>query len=98
MVEVWNSLFLEILAYLDNYNPLHQKQSGFRSGHSTESALILLTESWLNALNNGKLVGCIMGDFRKAFDLVDHQLLIKNYIVTNSANYACHGLIHISAT
>ena len=45
--------------------------------HSTESALILMTDTWLEAINEGKLVGCAMIDFRKAFDLVDHQLLLK---------------------
>ena len=56
---------------------LHKKQSGFTSGHSTESALILMTDTWLNAINNGNLVGCVLVDFRKAFDLVDHKLLLQ---------------------
>ena len=76
------------MSYLDSYNLLHQKQSGFRSGHSTESALVLLTESWLNVLHNGKLVGCVTVDFRKAFDLVDQKMLIQKLSLTNSANYA----------
>ena len=46
----------------------------FEKNHSTESALILMTDSWLKSINDGKLVGCAMIDFRKAFDLVDHQL------------------------
>ena len=45
--------------------------------HSTESALILMTDTWLKAINEGKLVACAMIDFGKAFDLVDHQLLLK---------------------
>ena len=55
---------------------LHKFQSGFRSGHSTETALTLMTERWLKAINDGNIVGTIMIDFRKAFDLVDHDLLI----------------------
>ena len=39
--------------------------------------MILMVDSWLKALNSGKLVGCVMVDFRKAFDLVDHQILLK---------------------
>ena len=38
-----------------------------------------MVDSWLKALNAGKLIGCVMVDFRKAFDLVDHQILLKNY-------------------
>ena len=36
-----------------------------------------MVDTWLKALNAGKLVGCVMVDFRKAFDLVDHQILLK---------------------
>ena len=36
-----------------------------------------MTDSWLKAVNEGKLVGCVMVDFRKAFDLVDHDILLK---------------------
>ena len=36
-----------------------------------------MTDNWLKAINEGKLVGCAMIDFRKALDLVDHQLLLK---------------------
>ena len=39
--------------------------------------MILMVDSWLKALNAGKLVGCVMVDFRKAFDLADHQILLK---------------------
>ena len=33
--------------------------------------------SWLKAVNIGKLTGCVMVDFRKAFDLVDHKILLN---------------------
>ncbi len=36
-----------------------------------------MIEKWLKALNNGNLAGCVMVDFRKAFDMVDHDILIK---------------------
>ena len=65
------------MSFLKNHKLLHEKQSGFREGHSTESALILMTESWLKAINDGKFVGCLMVDFRKAFDLIDHNLLLQ---------------------
>ena len=35
-----------------------------------------MTERWLKAINEGEIVGTIMVDFRKAFDLVDHDLLL----------------------
>ena len=36
-----------------------------------------MTERWLKALDEGKVVGSVMVDFRKAFDLVDHALLLE---------------------
>lgn len=63
--------------YLNRFELLHQFQSGFRTGHSTETALTLMTERWLNAINEGKIIGTVMVDFRKAFDLVDHELILK---------------------
>ena len=63
--------------YLNNFNLLYKSQSGFRPKHSMETALILMIESWLRAVNVGKIIGCVLVDFRKAFDLVDHNILLK---------------------
>ena len=52
-------------------------QSGFRPNHSCETALIHMVERWLKALDNGELVRVLLVDFRKAFDLVDHNILLK---------------------
>ena len=62
---------------LNEYDVLHQTQSGFRSKHSIEIALTFMTENWLKAINDGKIVSTIIVDFRKAFDLVDHGLLLE---------------------
>ena len=65
------------MSFLNSYSLLHKQQSGFKEGHSIESAFILKIDSWLKAINDGKFVGCLMVDFRKAFDLVDHNLLLQ---------------------
>ena len=75
IMEKW--IHLKFMNYLNDNKLLHEKQSGFRAGHSTESALILLIDSWLKAINEGKFVRCVMIDFRKTFDLVDHAVLLK---------------------
>ena len=68
---------MKLMSYLNQHRLLNQKQSVFRSGHSTESALIHMTDAWLQAINDGTIVGCVLVDFRKAFDLVDHKLLLQ---------------------
>ena len=73
-----------LMSYLNTFDVLHKFQSGFRSGHSTETALTLMTERWLKAINDGNIVGTIMFDFRKAFDLVDHDLPIHKLHFINA--------------
>ena len=36
-----------------------------------------MVDSWLNAMDNGKMIGVVLVDFKKAFDLVDHQFLLN---------------------
>ena len=74
--------------YLNKHNLLHKTQSGFRSKHSCETALGHMIDSWLNAIDDGKMVGVVLVDFKKAFDLVDHQILLsklKLYGIQNEA-------------
>ena len=68
------------------YNAIHKSQSGVRSGHSTETALSLMTENWLKAINEGKVVGTGVVDFRKEFDLVGHELLLKKLKLYKCSN------------
>ena len=75
LIEKW--VERQFSQYLNDFNLLHKSQSGFRPKHSTESALIWITDSWLKAINEGNMVGCVLVDFRKAFDLVDHKILLK---------------------
>ena len=86
LIEKWvENKFSE---YLNEYDLLHQSQSGFRSNHSTESAIVRMIDSWLKAVNDGKLTGCVMVDFRKAFDLVDHKILL-NKLKCYKCNETC---------
>ena len=47
-----------------------------------------MIESWLKTLNDGKFVGCLMIDFRKAFDLVDHDILLKKLRLYKCEEYS----------
>ena len=75
LIEKWVDINFSLI--LNKFDLFHKSQSGFRAKHSTESALILMVDAWLKALNAVKIIGCVMVDFRKAFDLVDHQILLK---------------------
>ena len=52
-------------------------QSGFRPGHSCHTALTCMTEHWLSAINQSMVNGAVFLDFKKAFDLVNHEILCR---------------------
>ena len=55
------------------------RQSGFREHHSCPTALIKIIDDWLSAINENKIAGSLFLVFSKAFDLVDHSLLIHKH-------------------
>ena len=65
------------MSFLISHYALHSTQSGFRPNHSCETALLQTINKFHEAINNGQIIGMVMVDFRKAFDLVDHTLLLK---------------------
>ena len=66
-----------LLLHLNSYNLLHPSQSGFRKKHSCQTALTSLVEQWLTNINNNEFNGAIFVDFKKAFDVIDHVLLLR---------------------
>ena len=82
--------------YMTSYNLLHQKQSGFRANHSCETALTLMVDTWLSALNKGNQIGLLLIDLCKAFDLVDHDLLTKKLEIYK-CNHASHNWINLTS-
>ena len=62
--------------YLAKYNLLHDAQSGFRSNHSCQTALINI-DKWKEEMNNGNVNVVILLDLKKAFDVVDHDIMAK---------------------
>jgi hypothetical protein len=68
---------------------LANEQYGFRSNTSTEKAVYQLTNKILKALDNKEWVGGIFCDLSKAFDYVNHDILLeklKFYGISGNAN------------
>ena len=63
--------------FLETHQFFHSFQSGFRCGHSCQTAVTRLTDTWLSAFNNRLMSGAVFLDFRKAFDLVHHDILLR---------------------
>ena len=66
-----------LYTFLNEHNLVYSRQSGFRKQHSTETALIKIIDDLLFSLDNDKVSGMLLVDYRKAFDMVDHELLLK---------------------
>ncbi|PFX15037.1 RNA-directed DNA polymerase from mobile element jockey [Stylophora pistillata] len=63
--------------YLNENNLIFKYQSALGENHSTETALIKLTDKLLFNMDNDKVTGMISIDFKKAFDLVNHETLLQ---------------------
>ena len=63
--------------FLEEYGLLHPLQSGFRPGHSCHTALTHMVDRWLNAINKSQMTGAVFLDLAKAFDTVNHSLLLQ---------------------
>lgn len=77
---------IHLYGYLCKYNILHNSQSGFREKHSCQTAIIALIDQWIQHIDDDQLVGTIFLDLKKAFDLVDHHILLYKLGLLNMRN------------
>ena len=66
----------QLYSFLEAKGFLNQRQFGFRPGHSTEDALTSLSLFINKALDLGLLPAAILLDIKKAFDSMDHGILL----------------------
>ena len=67
----------KIVEYLEDNNKLNEGQHGFRKGRSCVSQLLQHCDNLLENVKKGHNVDVIYLDFAKAFDTVDHDILLR---------------------
>jgi len=66
---------IQIRSYIDENDIFPQTQSGFRSGHGCDTALLHITDDIIAAQDRGLLTAVILLDYSKAFDTISHTIL-----------------------
>uniref|UniRef100_A0A669CUH2 Reverse transcriptase domain-containing protein n=1 Tax=Oreochromis niloticus TaxID=8128 RepID=A0A669CUH2_ORENI len=78
-----------LTAHLENTQPsLHPLQFGFRAHHSIDAALCMLVENLKSLLDKSPCIGAVFLDLKKAFDSVNHQILLSRLTQFNISSQA----------
>ena len=77
-----------LINFIDKYKLLNNRQFGFRKHHNTVHAMINLLDTCLDGLDERLTVGGVFLDISKAFDSVDHSILIRKL-----ENYGIRGIV-----
>ncbi|CAB0036052.1 unnamed protein product [Trichogramma brassicae] len=76
----------QLSEYLSQSGLLDPGQHGFRPGHSTTTALLEITERARRAIDRREVSVLVSFDFSKAFDTIDHTILIRKLICSGCSD------------
>ena len=78
----------QTMEYLTDNNILYKYQFGFRKNHSADTSLSYLTDKILTGFDSGLLTGMILIDLQKAFDTINHDILLRKMAFLGFANHS----------
>jgi len=82
-------MFKRLYEFLEEHRCIYELQFGFRANHSTNHAILSITQKIQEAINNDNIAIGIFIDLQKAFDTVNHEILLRkldHYGVRGLAN------------
>lgn len=94
--KIFENLALDqILMHVKQSNLLISNQSGFRRGRSTATALCKITDDIRYAIDQKKCTALVLLDFTKAFDSINHNILLAKLVT--EFNFSCSAMNLIRA-
>lgn len=81
-ISVFSKIFEKLLVnrlvkFMSKHNILYKFQYGFRKGCSTTTAIVELVDFLISEIDNKNVIGGLFLDLKKAFDTLDHNILLK---------------------
>ena len=70
-------IYNQLINYIEKHKIIFQSQFGFRKGHSTAQAITEITNTLRKAIDNNLYTCGVFLDFSKAFDTVNHTILLS---------------------
>ena len=85
-------MYKQLILHINESKLLYEYQFGFQKSKSTYLAIMMLVDKIIETLDQSECVVGVFLDFSKAFDTVDHNILLQNCINMECVGLNCYGL------